>query len=176
MRNSVLHPAAVFLAALLIFGLATPSAEAQVLYGSLTGLVTDQSGASIPGAEINATNTQTGQSMATASDAAGRYSFVNVQAGTYDLRYTAQGFRTLTQTGIQVSVNAIARVDVELELGQVTEVITVEAAAATLQTEKADTSSEITSAAITQIPLPGFRNYQSLINLVPGATPARFQN
>ena len=178
MRNFSLLPtsAAVFMAALLILGLATPSAEAQVLYGSLTGLVTDQSGASIPGAEVSATNTQTGQALATTSDAAGRYSFVNVQAGTYDVRFGAQGFRTLTQTGIQVSVNAIARVDIELELGQVTEVITVEASAATLQTEKADTSAEITSAAITQIPLPGFRNYQSLINLVPGATPARFQN
>ncbi|MEX2299371.1 MAG: TonB-dependent receptor [Bryobacterales bacterium] len=178
MRNlSLLHPsAAVFVAALLIFGLATPSAEAQVLYGSLTGLVTDQSGASIPGAEISATNTQTGQVITSASDPAGRYSFVNVQAGAYDVRFAAQGFRTLTQTGVQVSVNAVTRVDIGMELGQVTEVITVEATAATLQTEKADTSAEITSAAITQLPLPGFRNYQSLINLVPGATPAVFQN
>jgi hypothetical protein len=162
--------------AVLLVGLATPNAEAQVLYGSLTGIVTDQSGASIPSAEITATHTQTGHVVTATSDPSGRYSFVNIQAGTYDVRFAAQGFRTLTQTGITVTVNEVTRTDVQMELGQVTEVITVEAAAATLQTEKADTGSEITSAAVTQMPLPAFRNYQSLINLVPGATPARFQN
>ncbi len=168
--------AAALFAAVLLFGLAAPSADAQVLYGSLNGLVTDQSGATIPGAEVNATNTQTGQVLTATTDAGGRYSFVNIQAGRYDVKFAAQGFRTLTQTGIQVNVNTVTRTDIQMELGQVTETITVEAAAATLQTEKADTGAEITSSAITQMPLPGFRNYQSLINLVPGATPARFQN
>ena len=143
--------AAVF-AAVLLFGLAAPSAEAQVLYGSLTGLVTDQSGATIPGAEITATNTQTGQVLTSTSDPSGRYSFVNIQAGSYDVQFAAQGFRTLTQTGIQVNVNTVTRTDIQMELGQVTETITVEAAAATLQTEKADTGAEITSSAITQMP------------------------
>ena len=112
--------AAVF-AAVLLFGLAAPSAEAQVLYGSLTGLVTDQSGATIPGAEITATNTQTGQVLTSTSDPSGRYSFVNIQAGSYDVRFAAQGFRTLTQTGVQVNVNIVTRTDIQMELGQVTE-------------------------------------------------------
>jgi len=167
---------AALVCAALLLGVGAPTAAAQVLYGSLTGIIADQSGASIPGAGINATNTQTGRVITGNSDAEGRYSFVNVPAGLYDIQFSADGFRTLSRTGTQISVNAVTRVDVQMELGQITEVITVEATAATLQTEKADTSAEITSAAITQIPLPGFRNYQSLINLVPGATPARFQN
>jgi hypothetical protein len=168
---------ALFLGAVLALGVLAPQpATAQVLYGSLTGLVTDQTGASIPGAQVTATHTQTGRVNTTSSDAEGRYSFVNIQAGAYDVRVTADGFRALTQTGTAVSVNAVTRADLQLELGQVTEVITVEGAAVSLQTEKADTSSEITSEAVKDLPLPGFRNYQSLVNLVPGATPAAFQN
>lgn len=87
---------------------------------------------------------------------------------------TASGFRTYAE-GVTVSVNTVTRMDARMQVGQVNEQVTVEATAAVLQTEKADTHSEISSRAVTQIPLPGFCNYQSLINLVPGATPARFQ-
>ena len=168
---------ALLLSALLLLCAITPQqASAQVLYGSLTGLVTDQTGASIPGAALEATQTLTGRTLNTTSDEEGRYSFVNVPAGPYDVNVTADGFRGLTQRGVIVSVNTVTRADLTLELGQVTETITVEASAATLQTEKADTSSEITGEAVKDLPLPGFRNYQSLVNLVPGATPARFQN
>jgi hypothetical protein len=156
--------------------LVPPPATAQVLYGSLTGLVSDQTGASIPGAEVTATHVETARVTTTTSDAEGRYSFVNIPAGSYEIRVTADGFRSLTQTGVTVSVNQVARVNLQLELGQVTETVTVEADAAQLQTEKADTSSEITNEAVKGLPLAGFRNYQSLVNLVPGATPARFQN
>jgi len=155
---------------------ASPSLNAQVLYGSMTGVVTDQSGASIPGATITATNTQTGLVLNSSSDEGGRYSFVNVQAGDYELNFSADGFRALNQTGVRVAVNQVTRTDVALELGAVSEVVTVEGTAVALQTDKADTSSEITSEAVKDLPLPGFRNYQSLVNLVPGATPARFQN
>ncbi len=160
----------------LAIGAAVQPAMAQVLYGSLTGIVADQTGASIPGAEVSATNTATGREVTTSTDAQGRYSFVNVQAGPYDIRVASDGFRTMTRTGTQVSVNAVTRVDVQMELGQVSEVVTVEGTAVALQTDKSDTGSEITSAAVQDLPLPGFRNYQSLVNLVPGATPARFQN
>ena len=162
--------------AALALGLAASPVQAQVLYGSLTGVVTDQSGASIPGADVSATNTLTGRELTTSTDAQGRYSFVNVQAGPYDLTISSDGFRALTLTGNTVSVNEVTRVDVQLEVGQVTEVVTVEGTAVALQTDKADTSAEITSEAVKDLPLPGFRNYQSLVNLVPGATPARFQN
>ena len=167
---------AVTLMAALAFGLVAPVANAQVLYGSIVGTVTDESGAVIPGAVVGILNTATGASQDTTTTEGGIYRFTNVQAGNYDVSVSSDGFRSYTSEGVTVSVNAITRLDIPMQIGQVTEQITVEATAATLQTEKASTSAEITSAAITELPLPGFRNYQSLVNLVPGATPARFQN
>ena len=177
MNNAKRHLWVLTAALVLTLGMAvSPGLQAQVLYGSLTGVVADQSGASIPGAQITATNTATGQVLNSSSDEAGRYSFANVPAGPYDLNFNADGFRALNQTGVRVAVNAVTRTDVSLELGAVSEVVTVEGTAVQLQTDKSDTSAEITSEAVKDLPLPGFRNYQSLVNLVPGATPAQFQN
>lgn len=153
-----------------------PTADAQVLYGSIVGSVSDESGASIPGASVSIMNTATGDSREGSTTEDGLYRFINVQEGSYDVSVTAEGFSTFTSAGAIVTANTVTRVDVDMQIGQVTEQITVEATAARLQTEKASTSAEITSAAVTELPLPGFRNYQTLVNLVPGATPARFQN
>jgi hypothetical protein len=70
----------------------------------------------------------------------------------------------------------VIRVDLRLELGQVTESVTVAGAATLLQTDKSDVRSELPTAAMTNLPMGGYRNYQSLINLVPGTTPAAYQN
>ena len=75
-----------------------------------------------------------------------------------------------------VSVGEVSRVDVLMELGAITETVTVASATQLLQTEKADVHTELKSAEVTSLPLNQFRNYQALVNLVPGATPARFQN
>ena len=165
--------------ALLLLAIAiavTPAANAQVLYGSIVGTVTDESGASIPGATVSIMNTGTGASQEGSTSEVGLYRFINVQAGSYDVTVNSDGFRAYLSEGVTVTVNTITRVDIPMQVGAVTEQITVEATAARLQTEKSSTSAEITSEAVTSLPLPGFRNYQSLVNLVPGATPARFQN
>ena len=151
-------------------------ASAQVLYGSLVGTVSDATGAVVPGAQVSAVNLATGLELESSSGGDGLFRMVNVPLGDYDVSITSDGFRTHTEVGVAVTANAVTRVDVGLVLGQVTEQVTVEASAAQLQTEKADTRSEISQQAITNFPLPNFRNYQSLVNLVPGATPARFQN
>ena len=151
-------------------------ASAQVLYGSLVGTVSDATGAVVPGAQVSAVNLATGLELESSSGGDGLFRMVNVPLGNYDVSITSDGFRTHTEAGVAVTANAVTRVDVGLVLGQVTEQVTVEASAAQLQTEKADTRSEISQQAITNFPLPNFRNYQSLVNLVPGATPARFQN
>ncbi len=163
------------LTALLLAAMTQPAA-AQVLYGSIVGSVEDQTGALVPKATVTVTHKTTGVSRETTTDEAGRYSLVNLLPGPYDLKVTAGGFRPFTQTDVAVSVNTVTRVDVRLEVGPVTEQVTVAATAATLQTDKADVRSEITSAAVTNLPLANYRNFQSLINLVPGATPANFQN
>ncbi len=159
-----------------LLGVAVHPAHAQVLYGSVVGTVTDQSQALIPGATVTLTSKDTGLSREATSDQGGRYSFVNVAPGKFDLKVVATGFRTYTVSNIDVSPNVVGRIDPKLEVGQLTEQVTVEASAAELQTDKSDTHSEIVSKEITSMPLSGYRNYQSLINLVPGATPAAFQN
>src|SRR5437879_3385518 len=148
----------------------------QVLYGSLIGNVTDPTGSLIPNATVTITAKDTGTQRETKTDDAGRYSFVNVLPGKYDVKVSATGFKSLTKTDTDVVPSSIGRVDVALEVGQMSDTITVTGSAAELQTDKADTHSVIESKTITSLPLGGYRNYQSLINLVPGATPAALQN
>jgi hypothetical protein len=147
-----------------------------VLYGTLVGTVADPSGAVVPSATVTITNQGTGQSRETTTNEAGAYSFPNVQAGTYHLTASAGGFRTYNQEGVLITVNNVLRLDIPMEVGQITETVTVEGAGAALQTDKADVHTELDSKEVTDLPLAKYRNYQSLINLVPGATPARFQN
>src|SRR3954469_20940342 len=160
----------------LLCGVATQPAAAQVLYGSVVGTVTDQSDAVIPNATVTLTSKETASSRATETDGGGRYSFVNVPPGTYDVKVAAKGFRTYTQQNLDVSPNVVSRAEFKVEVGQLTETVSVEAQQAMLQTDKSDTHAEITTKAISNLPLSGYRNYQTLLNLVPGATPASFQN
>lgn len=175
--NQIRHKSLVlFAATMLMLALSVAPAAAQVLYGSITGLVEDPSGSVVAGAKIVATNTATGQVYDAISDANGTFTILNVLSGNYDLKITQSGFKSSSRTGLVISANVVTRSNVRLEVGALTEQITVAADAVTLQTDKADTHSEIGAKAIKEMPLPGFRNYQSLINLVPGATPAVFQN
>jgi hypothetical protein len=156
--------------------LSAPTALPQVLYGSVVGVVEDPSSAAMPRAALTLTNKGTGQTYETKTDEAGRYAISNVLPGDYDLKVTAQGFRTQTRTDVLVTANTITRTDVRMEVGALTEQVTVEATSTVLQTDKSDTHTEINAKQVANLPLPGYRNYQSIINLVPGATPAGFQN
>jgi hypothetical protein len=169
--------AMVILAISLIFlGYEAPTASAQVLYGSIVGTVTDQTSAVVPNAVLKVTNTSTGLARQVTADSTGSYSITNLLEGDYDLTVTASGFKPLTQKGVSVRINNVSHIDVKLEVGGVTDFVTVDASSALLQTTKADVNTNLESKAIENLPLSGYRNYQSLINLVPGATPGRFQN
>jgi hypothetical protein len=151
-------------------------AQAQVLYGSLVGTVVDPTGAVIPNATVTVTESRTGATRDEKTDGAGRYNVANLAPGTYSVRVTAQGFRPVQQDNFIITPNVIGRIDFHLEVGQAVEAVTVNAEAGQLQTDKADTHTELNSKAIVDMPLGGFRNYQALIDLVPGATPSTFQN
>ena len=96
--------------------------------------------------------------------------------GLYDITVSAGGFKPLTQTGVNIGANVVTNTNFNLQVGSVSEKVTVEAEGVTLQTEKTDVHTEIPSKAILEMPLNQYRNYQTLINLVPGATPGQFQN
>jgi hypothetical protein len=155
------------LAALLIFAMPVMPAFAQVLYGTLTGTVEDATGAVIPGAKVMVSNPSIGVAREAATNATGTYTVTNLPPGAYDVEFSAQGFRTVTRKAVEVSINTVSRVDIR---------INVEANAAALQTDKADVHVELGTKEVTQLPIGGYRNYQTLINLVPGATPAGYQN
>src|SRR5215831_14652665 len=87
------------------------SARAQVLYGSLTGNVTDPSSASVPNANVEATNTNTGAKRAVMTDSVGIYSFSNLQPGTYKITVTANGFQTATEQNLGIEANQVRRAD-----------------------------------------------------------------
>jgi hypothetical protein len=154
----------------------TATASAQVLYGSIVGTLTDATGAVVPNATVTVTNSANGLTRTATTDQAGYYSIPNLQEGLYELAVTASGFKPYTQKDINVSVNRATRVDAKVDVGAVTEEVSVQASTAALQTTRSDVSVTLDTRAMENLPLSGYRNYQSLINLVPGATPAQFQN
>jgi hypothetical protein len=166
--------AVLLLLAALVAGSAP--AAAQPLYGSVVGNVKDAQGAVLPGATVTLVNTGTNLRRETISDSQGAFNFVNVLAGQYDLRIMLTGFRETVRSGVPVSNGEISRVDVSLEIGAMTETVTVKSEAELLQTDKADVKTELKSDEIVNLPLNQFRNYQALVVLVPGALPPTFQN
>jgi Carboxypeptidase regulatory-like domain/TonB dependent receptor len=163
-----------FLVLLLAFK--APELRGQVLYGSIVGTITDQTGAVVPQADVKAINPQTGEIREVRADAAGRYTIGNVLPGTYDVHVTAQGFRPVTSTGVTATINTVTRIDVQVQLGSQTQEINVSGSAAALQTDKSDTHTELSPHEMANLPLPNYRNFQSLFSLVPGATPPQFTN
>ncbi len=146
------------------------------MYGGLVGNVTDQQGAMLPGVTVTITNVGTGLKLEAISDDTGNYVFRNLLPGTYDMTLALEGFTTLRQTGIVITAGTPRRQDAKLAVGAPTETVVVSAEAISLQTDTSDMTAEITSKQLVALPLNQYRNYQQLINLVPGATPVQFQN
>jgi hypothetical protein len=158
--------------ALALVALLLPCAmHAQVLYGSLTGNVTDPTGAAIPGAKVEALNTGTGVHSESATDDHGLYRFNNIQAGLYTVTVSSKSFATVVETGVQVSNDEVRRVDLQLKIAQTTSTMEVRADAVVLQSDKADIEAEVTPQEIEELPVTGGegKNFQRLLFLVPGA-------
>ncbi len=156
----------------LVVGLSLGSAWAQVLYGSVTGIVTDPQDYRVPGAQVVITNTANGLTRETTTNAEGEYTIVNVQPGTYDVRISmGTNFKAFERKGITIRQGDIARVDTKLQPGAVSEVINVTSESELRQTDKADTSTKLDAVQITNLPLNAYRYYQSRVVLVPGTLP-----
>lgn len=162
---------ALAVAALLAAG--SLSAHAQVLYGSLTGLVTDPSGAAVPSVKVEALNQGTGIARAATTDNGGSYSFNDLQPGAYKVTYTAPSFRTVVQEGLQILANTVRRSDIQLQVAQVSEAVTVSGSVSLLQTDRADINNQIQGNQISNLPFTGNsgRNWQALYKIIPGFSP-----
>jgi hypothetical protein len=147
--------------------LSAPLALGQT-FGSITGTVTDPSGAAVAGATITATNVATNATRSTISNDAGVYSFPSLPPGLYNLRVEKDGFRTATRP-VELQVQQSVRVDFPLSVGQVTETIEVSAQAALLTSENATVGTVIENKRIVELPLNG-RNYLQLVSLAPNVS------
>jgi carboxypeptidase family protein len=156
-------------------GLLVP-AHAQVLYGSIVGNVVDTTKAAVPGATVTIKHKETSLTRETTTGADGAYRFGNVQPGTYTVQVALPGFKEYVKQDVPVSANNVSRVDVGLAVGERTELVTVQSEQKLLQTDSGSVTAELKSKEISSLPLGNYRNYQTLLNLVPGTTPAVFQN
>ena len=156
---------------MLAFVVLTVPMAAQVLYGSLTGTVTDASGAVVANAQITALETKTGVSQSATSDSDGIYRESTLAPGTYKVTITAPGFGTQVTSGVEIRANEIARVNAALKVSAGTTDVTVTTEAPLLQTDKADVHTELTTEQIEELPTAGSqgRNFQNLLRTVPGA-------
>ena len=158
------------------FAISSQNAFAQEVTANIIGTVTDPTGAPIVGAVASATDTQRGTTFSARTNDAGVYNISRIPIGEYKVKVQQNGFETAVRPPINLDLNQTARLDFQLKVGQVTEVVEVSSGAPLLQTESTEVSTVIDSA--TQVSLPlGTRDYLSLTLLAPGATtpnPAEF--
>jgi hypothetical protein len=155
------------------------AAHAQVLYGSVTGTVTDKTGAVIPNVAVTITNQQTGEVRAAKANGTGSYTLLDVLPGTYALSIPRGGnFGGYIQKNISVEVNQQVRIDISLQPASVSTQITVNEAPAELQTETAEVDSDINQVQISELPITSSkgRNYEELYTLIPGAAQVQEKN
>ncbi len=141
---------------------------AQAPTGTIAGTVVDESGAVIPNAAVRLTNKATGAVRNGVADARGEYSFPALQAGEYELRAEAKGFRTLVRTA-EVTTGATTTAELKLTVGQTAEVMTVEGAAAQLAYDSNKIDGVVGRQQIENLPLNG-RSFLQLASLEPGVT------
>jgi hypothetical protein len=156
------------LAAVLVLALAPTLCLAQE--ASIVGTVSDSSGAVIPGASVTIRNEAKGVIRNLTANDAGAYVAASLPIGTYTVTASAPGFQTLVRTGILLQVGGIRRVDMALQVGQVTQRISVSGTRLHVQTETPELSAVITGRQIRNLNLNG-RDYLALTLLVPGASP-----
>src|SRR6185369_14398484 len=138
--------------------------------GSISGVVTDPSGALVAGAHVIAIDRETGGRTETTTDAKGFYSLPSLAVGTYDLQIDNSGFRKYQQSGIVIDANSALRKDVVLQVGEIFEQMTVQSETVHVETESTQMGEVITGKKITAVPLNG-RAYTDLLALQPGVSP-----
>jgi hypothetical protein len=147
-------------------------AVGQAARGTITGTVADPAGAVIPGASIEAKNSETGALYHVASTSTGNYTLGDLVSGVYELSVSVPGFKKFVRSGITVLAAQILRVDIVLEVGDITETVTVSADAPLLRTESGDLVHTVAGSKASDLPIVGFTQWiRSSLNaaqLMPG--------
>src|SRR6266699_3827264 len=166
MPSSRTRTVGLLLTLALVLGLRS-AAFAQTGAASITGLLTDQSGAAAAGVTVTATNQATNVAYTALSNAAGNYTITSVPVGTYVVKAELSGFKTATTKAIELEAKQIARLDFKMEVGALEDTVEVTAAAPVLQTESATVGEVISGNTVNALPLNG-RNTGQLSLLLPG--------
>jgi hypothetical protein len=172
-RNTQERRRAFFVAALFGLCLCTKTAWA-VAGGSLSGIIKDPSGASVPKAQLTLTNVEQKAIFKSVSDAQGFYSFPALPVGRYDLRVKAPGFQSQEKKNLTIDTDAALRADIVVHVGERQDVITVTAAEGAIETEPDTVATHlgevVSSTQIEGVPLNG-RSYTDLLAIQPGVSP-----
>ncbi len=138
--------------------------------GSISGVVTDPSGAVVPGVTVVATSISTNVQSTAVTDAKGFYNLPTLSVDTYNLSTSQTGFRDYLRSGVKIDANSAVRVDITMQLGTVTNTVSVKSDALQVETESTQNGVLIDGAKITSVPLNG-RSYIDLLKLQPGVSP-----
>jgi hypothetical protein len=161
------NPKPILLAACLVV-----AAVAQQPTAQITGIISDSSGAVVPGAHIKVNNTNTGINWEAESNESGNYAFSNLPPGPYQITVTRAGFTTVTRTGIDLVISQVARLDFTLSVGSTAESVEIKATAPLLESSSASVGQLIETRAVMDLPLNG-RNYLQLAKLSTGVLEAK---
>lgn len=156
----------IVLSSLLLINIAT---RAQTLYGTIAGTVKDATGAVLPGASVAVKSDLTGLLREDVTNEQGDYRVPSLPPGRYTVQVTAKGFRGESMTGIPLAVDQVARVDITLKVGPVSEEVTVQGRPVLLESETSSVGQVISNKMIVDLPLNG-RNFSDLITLAPATT------
>src|SRR5919109_2091177 len=148
------------------------NARGQAVNATLLGAITDSSGAAVSGAKVTIKEMKTSVSRSTTTNEDGNYEFPDLPPGQYQVAVEQEGFKKTVRSGVDVLVNSDVRVNVSLQPGTVQQIVEVIAENPILQTDRADVGAKLENRQVVDLPLGNNRNFQNLINLVPGATRA----
>jgi len=165
LRHAVLA-VGFFVPALLVGFVELPIASAQVVGGSVAGTIADASGGAIPGATVVVHNLETGTERRLKTDKEGHYAAPSLAVGSYEVSARADGFAPKRRTDVQLTVGQSATVDLALEVGAVSQEVSVEDAPATVNVSTEQTSGLVNERQVKELPLNG-RSYDQLITLNP---------
>jgi hypothetical protein len=157
-----------FVAAAVVL-LVAPSAMASIT-GSISGTVSDPSGAVMEGVRVSVTSVSTGVQSTAVTDAKGFYRFSALSVDTYNLAVNQSGFRPFLESGVRVDANSAIQIDVLMQMGQLTDTVTVSSNPVQVETQSTQMGDVIEGETITSVPLNG-RAYLDLLSLQPGVSP-----
>jgi hypothetical protein len=143
------------------------SLAAQAVTGTILGVVTDDTGAVVPGATVTLTNTGTGATRTAVTDSAGEYTAPSLPTGKYTVVAELTGFKKVTLSDVDLGVDQHVRINVKLEVGAVSEMMTVTGASPLVQTSSSELGTTVQEEQLKTLPLNG-RNFVSLTRTVPG--------